>query len=264
MDEWIRHITHYLLWMEASNASPGTIKLRRSYLTRLARASNVGPWDTQPRDLLMFVTKCGKSAEARRSARTSVHHFYRWAYAEGTINDNPAKNLPTVKVPRGRPRPTPDAVLVAALAKAGRRERLMLLLGARAGLRRAEIAQVRGSDLGDDNILRVVGKGGDVRDIPILNGELLAALETAGDDYLFPGGHDGHIGPDWVGKILARELGPGWTGHTLRHRCGSRAFRGTKDIRSTQELLGHASPATTARYVLVTIDDLIDAVKAAA
>ena len=68
-----------------------------------------------------------------------------------------------------------------------------------------------------------------------------------------------------VGNVtarLSRLLGPGHTAHSLRHRFGTRAYAGAFDLRAVQELLGHASPATTARYVAVPSENLVNAVLA--
>ena len=67
--------------------------------------------------------------------------------------------------------------------------------------------------------------------------------------YLFPGRDNGHLSPRYVGKMI-RDLLPGdWTMHTLRHRFGTRAYALTSDLLLVQEMLGHASPTTTRRYV---------------
>ena len=69
--------------------------------------------------------------------------------------------------------------------------------------------------------------------------------------YAFPGADDGHLSPRWVGKIVA-ELLPGTaTMHQLRHRFATRAYAVDRDVLTVQQLLGHASPATTQRYVVV-------------
>ncbi|SDJ08295.1 Site-specific recombinase XerD [Frankineae bacterium MT45] len=261
---WAVAIEAFLNWMQASGAVAGTLKVRRSKLRTLARHSRIAPWDVTRDHLIAWMNAHSWAKNTRQSSRTTVIMFYRWAKNEGLVDEDPAANLPRVRVPKAGPRPTPTTVYEEALAQATERDRLMIRLGALGGLRRSEIAKVRGTDLGDDDVLRVVGKGSKVRLIPIVDRELLRALNRAGGDYLFPGKIDGHISPGHVGVLLSRVLGPGWTGHTLRHRCATRAFKGTRDLLAVQELLGHASPVTTAIYTAVPANGVLDAVIAAA
>lgn len=140
------------------------------------------------------------------------------------------------------------------------RERLMLLLASFGGLRRSEIAAVHADDM-NEGFLFVVGKGGRQRFVPI-HPLLLSYLErlAARGGWAFPGRFSGHCHPDYIGKHLSRLLGPGWTGHSLRHHFATAAYNTTRDLRAVQELLGHASVATTQIYVGVDPRSLITAV----
>lgn len=75
------------------------------------------------------------------------------------------------------------------------------------------------------------------------------AAHVRADGFLFPGRTGRGVSPDVVGKTLSRLLGAGWSGHTLRHRFASSAYAAERDLRAVQELLGHSTPVTTARYV---------------
>ena len=72
----------------------------------------------------------------------------------------------------------------------------------------------------------------------------------------FPGAIDGHLSADWVGKLVGRLLPGAHTMHALRRKFASAAYAVDKDVFVVQELLGHASPVTTRRYVEVPRDDL--------
>jgi len=85
--------------------------------------------------------------------------------------------------------------------------------------------------------------------VPI--GDDLAAAIAGADEWLFPGDEDGHLSPRWVGKLMAGALPDHWTAHTLRHRFATRAYRGSRNLRAVQTLLGHSSVATTERYTAV-------------
>jgi integrase/recombinase XerC len=69
--------------------------------------------------------------------------------------------------------------------------------------------------------------------------------------WLFPGEDGGHLSPRWVGRLCAAVLPDAWTMHTLRHRFATRAYRGSRNLRAGQTLLGHSSVATTERYTAV-------------
>jgi integrase len=141
----------------------------------------------------------------------------------------------------------------------------MLGCAAFAGMRRSEIAGLRWDAITWDGV-RIVGKGGRVRSVPLLP-ELAADLRAeaqrraAGQygtgwryptdpfsPYVFPGRYGNGASPETVGATLARLLGPGWSGHTLRHRFATHAYAVDRDLLTVQQLLGHSTPTTTARY----------------
>ncbi len=245
---WIDAIRDYTLWLAASGATIGTIRLRQHYLTQLAARIPNGPWAATADDLVALLATPHWSPETRKSARSSIRGFYTWAVEAGRVPYDPSRKLPSVRVPPGQPRPAPLNVVAAALATADRRGQLMILLAVRAGLRRAEIARVHTRDLAPDLVgwsLRVVGKGGRVRVVPLHpHLEQLIVLPAG---WVFPGGDDGHLSPDRVGRLLAAMLGPGWTGHCLRHAFASNAYAVERDLEAVRVLLGHSKPETTVR-----------------
>ncbi len=82
-----------------------------------------------------------------------------------------------------------------------------------------------------------------------LHRELAAALREQPTGWVFPGQINGHLSPDRVGHLLTDVLGAGWSGHSYRHRFATAAYAAERDLEAVRMLLGHASPATTARYV---------------
>ena len=142
----------------------------------------------------------------------------------------------------------------------------MLRLAAELGLRRAEVAVTHSRDIFEDlggHSLTAHGKGSKDRDVPLPPG-LAAQLLAMPYGYLFPGNDGGHLSPRWVGKLVTLLLPDGLTMHTLRHRFATRAYAVDRDVFVVQELLGHASPATTRRYVQVPRAGLRRTVLAAA
>ncbi|MFT3876186.1 MAG: tyrosine-type recombinase/integrase [Propioniciclava sp.] len=210
------------------------------------------------------------SRETRRSVYAGVRAFYRWAVGAGLIGHSPADGLPAVRASDPCPRPTPDDVHHQALADADPRTWIILRLAAEAGLRRGEIARVHARDLWRDLAgwsLTVHGKGGKTRVVPLtdaLADALRVAIAAAGGGWVLPGDVDGHLSPRWVGTLAARVLPGAWTLHSLRHRFATRAHDATHDLIAVQRLLGHASVATTQRYVASSQDALRRAAAAAA
>ena len=203
--------------------------------------------------------------ETRRGRRTTLRSFYGWAHASQHAPANIALALPKVKPGQTRPRPTPERVYEDALLRSDERLRLILRLAHDAGLRRGEIALVHSSDLFEDLhgwSLRVHGKGRRERDVP-LTPRLALELRTLPHGWAFPGDEDGHLSARWVGKLATRVLPDEWTLHTLRHSFGTRVYAHA-DLAVAQDLLGHASPATTRIYVQVPNERLRSAVLAAA
>lgn len=261
-DTWMIALERWAAWHLAGGGSRETLRLRRHYLDRLA-TDHPDPWTITTDDMISFLSRPGWAAETRKSARGAFRSFFGWAERAGVIDHSPAAVLPTVRVPLGCPRPTPEDRVQQALAKACQRDTLMVLLAAYAGLRRMEIALAHREQVYDDELV-VTGKGGRVRVIPLHPRLLVALAAWPLDGWLFPGMVDGHISPGQVGRILSRLLGPGWSGHTLRHRFLSAAYAAERDIRAVQALAGHAKIDTTVRYTAVPTGALQRAVHAVA
>lgn len=263
-ETWTSALAHWRAWSISSGVSPLSIRTRTSYLRRLAAAhEHRSPWTLTVDDLVTWLAREDWSPETRRSARGALRAFWAWAVATGRVDDDPTARLPRIRVPRPTPRPTPEDVVLCALARADSRARLMVHLAVTGGLRRAEIAAVLLPDDLDDDVLTVHGKGGQSRLVPLLPW-VVAELRALGPGHAFPGKVDGHLSADRVGRILASLLGRGWTAHTLRHRAAAEWYRGSHDLVAVQDLLGHASPVTTRTYVRPGLDDLRRAVRGTA
>lgn len=72
--------------------------------------------------------------------------------------------------------------------------------------------------------------------------------------YYFPGRFGGALHPMSVNKIITRHTG--WNPHSLRHAGATAAYNSTRDMRAVQLMLGHASLATTQRYLHVDEDGM--------
>jgi integrase/recombinase XerC len=262
---WAEAVAAYVEYLAAGGSSIESRRVRRAHLNGLqGSCPGVGPWEVTYSHLITHMARPGWKPETRKSVRQTIRGFYGWAVDTDLTTCNPALKLPGVKIPATVPKPTPGDVFDAALAAADARGRLMLLLGARSGLRRAEIATLHADDVLLPNALRITGKGGRTRHIPLDEQFARELHDVAQGGWVFPGQIDGHISPGHVGVVLKRLLGAGYTGHTLRHMFASRAYAGTRDLLAVQTLLGHSKPETTARYTAVPDGALLAAVMAAA
>ncbi|HXN62326.1 MAG TPA: tyrosine-type recombinase/integrase [Acidimicrobiales bacterium] len=194
---------------------------------------------------------------------SNVHSFYAWAIGEGLTSVDPTAAIIRPKMRRILPRPIDGEALSDAIRGAEPQMRGMLLLAALAalaalaGLRVMEIAGLERDDIIEaKGRIRVRnGKGRKERIVP-LHPQALGALRTLPmprSGYLFMKPMGGRHTPVSVSVAicvyLRDECGIDATAHQLRHWFATEIYASSKDIRVTQEMLGHSNPATTAAYV---------------
>lgn len=273
-NSWRELIELYVIFLAAIGRPDTTIRLRRDQLRHLARSLNIAPRSITYDDLEMWFGLQQWQPETRRSYRSGIRGFFAWAVKKGLVDEDPSLGLPQVKQPKPVPRPAPDFVWAVASVAADTRVSLMLRLAAEAGLRRAEVASVHTRDLREGPKgyqLQVHGKGSRERIVPISSGlaQLIAtgaAGHTPGaspNGWLFPGHDHGHLTPGWVGTLCSQVMPDVWAMHSLRHRFATKAYRGTRNLRAVQGLLGHSSVAVTERYTAVDDDEMRAAMQAA-
>lgn len=221
----------------------------------------------------------GLGAASAARELSGIRAFLRYAAEQQNV---PAQ-LPRTrgpKRPRTLPRPAaPDEAMnlaeTAAAAASelwiGARDLAILLLLYGAGLRVAEAMSLTASVLPIGSALRVTGKRSKTRMVPVM-----AAVREAIDDYarqcpyplkgevpLFVGARGGPLNPDLVRRAVAaarRRLGLAdtLTPHALRHSFATHLLARGADLRSLQELLGHASLSSTQIYTEVDAARLLD------
>ncbi len=263
-------------------------RTRRAYALDLAQlaewasAHELGPRDLDPRSLRRFagvLSERGLSRSSIARKLASIRSFYRHLLERGEIEASPADLVATPKRDQYLPRvlrPDEVAGLLDSIPTGEPlklRDRAMFELAYAAGLRAEEIVNLDVSDLDPDaEELRVTGKGGRTRVIPA--GE---AAWRALDLYLSRGRgalaerSPGGVRPDPAlflsrrGRRLStsdvrRRLracadqamgGTGISPHTLRHSYATHLLEGGADLRTIQELLGHASISTTQTYTRI-------------
>jgi integrase/recombinase XerC len=267
-------IAAYLRWMRAKKLSPTSIATAKSVLHGVARVAGVPILDVTRDDMLAWqMSRADQLAPGSLITKISyVRGFYRWALREGLIEVDPSEALEPPRAPRRLPRPIPEDALASALSSADDYLRVILSLAAFGGLRACEIASLDWSEVtltGRTPCILVVGKGGHERVVdisPPLADALAALPHRHGPVIRRLDGRPGHISPKRASAIANEFLDAhGFPNrlHALRHRFGTAVYGASRDIRATQEALGHASPSTTAIYAAVTRGSVRDAIIAA-
>lgn len=232
-------------WMLSTSRADGTVRLRTDHVRLLSRRFRL--LNAQQADLESVLLRYRDAApETRKSLLSSMRVFYRWAHRRGLIAIDPAADIEPVRIPVRVPRVAPNDAVLRALHRASPQHRAMILLARYACLRLTEIATLPTSARESD-MLRVRGKGDRERLVGI-NDDLLAALRAIeGGEYYFPGRVGAHMHPQSVHKIIQRLTG--YNPHALRHAGATAAYNTTRNLRAVQDMLGHASLATTQRYL---------------
>jgi integrase/recombinase XerC len=263
--EWAVAIDDYVASQRAAGYPVTTQRMRREHLQYLARRIPCAPWQVTSDQLVEWAAAQPWSPSTRRSRRTTIQSFYRWAKATGRRKGNPSSALPKVRQGRPKPRPMPARVYLEAKVRGSVDEQLWLELAYDHGMRRTEIALVHSRDLVEDLIgwsLIVHGKGSIERVTPLTPGAA-RKLRDRPAGYAFPGDDEGHISPRWLGKRVNRLLEGEWTMHAGRHAAGTR-WNIAGGLLVAQKLLGHASVATTQIYCEVPNEQLRETLLATA
>jgi integrase/recombinase XerD len=204
---------------------------------------------------------------------SALRGFYRHLVKEELLASDPTANLPAARLIHHLPSVLSIEEVEQLLAQPrgdttrGLRDRALLELLYATGLRVSELVGLRRGDLNlDQGLVRCLGKGGKERIVPV--GEpacraVRAYLEARHDaaPALFLGNKGKSLTRVAFWRIIsryARQAGLRATvsPHTLRHSFATHLLDGGADLRTIQELLGHASIATTQIYTHVSVDRL--------
>jgi integrase/recombinase XerD len=264
-----RDLTKYVAFLAARGIDrPQDVdsSIVRSFVASIS-ASTFGPDDRPYR------------ATSVARALSAVRSFHRFLVRESIVDRDPTAEVVRPRLPRALPHPlgveevrrlveAPDPSTAAGL-----RDRAVLELLYGAGLRVSELTGLDIDDLDlDDGFVRVLGKGGKERDVPMgqharaaLEAYLtrarptLAGSRTRGAVFLNARGGRltrqscaALVATHAAGARVERRVSP----HDLRHSFATHLLEGGADVRVVQELLGHASVATTQIYTLVTKEHL--------
>ena len=271
----------------ARRRSPHTVRAYVAAAERLVAANGLADWAevarTEAHHLRTHLAARREEGIGNASAArelSALKAFIAFARSEAGDPEASAPRLRGPRIKKGLPRPvTPDeavnlAELVDGLAGEdwiGARDRTVLLLLYGSGLRIAEALSLTGRDAPLGEVLRVTGKGGKQRVVPVLPITRAAVAEyvavcpwpLAPGEPLFRGAKGGPLAQGMVQRAMAqarRALGlpDTATPHALRHSFATHLLSAGADLRSLQELLGHASLGSTQIYTRVDAASLLD------
>jgi len=211
-------------------------------------------------------------------ALSSIRAFHRFLLRDGKISSDPTAAVIRPKLPRSLPKPLSVDDVARVLAHPDRsakglRDRAVLETLYGAGLRISELVGLDVDDLDlQEGSVRVLGKGGKERDVPIgryardaisayltrVRPQIVTARSRSALFLNLRGGRltrqgcTGIVQQHAAGAGIRKKVSP----HTFRHSFATHLLEGGADVRVVQELLGHASVATTQVYTLVTREHL--------
>jgi integrase/recombinase XerD len=240
-------------------------------------------------DFAVNLSESGLKAASCSRILAAVKGFHRFLVLENLRTDDPTARLRPIKLPMRLPKALSQDQVLKLLAASGPepndemadpiglRNRAILELMYSSGARVSEIVDLDLDEIVSSGLLRVRGKGSKERIVPI-GSYASRALESylirtrpllnkkIGLPALFLNQRGGRLSRQSIWEIIQKagkdcelEVSP----HTLRHCFATHLIEGGADVRVVQELLGHASVATTQIYTMVTIDTLNKAYHAA-
>jgi integrase/recombinase XerD len=217
------------------------------------------------------------AAASAARALVAVRSFHRFCVDEGLAAGDPSDDVAPPRVPAGIPKPLTEEEVTALLATAhgdtprALRDRAILEVLYGAGVRISELVGLDRADVDlDAGMVRVLGKGAKERLVPVGRAarEATAAYLAAGrpalerpraraGDAVFLNARGGRLTRQGVWMLVRDAGGRAGLGdrvypHVLRHSCATHMVDRGADIRVVQELLGHASLATTQVYTQVS------------
>jgi integrase/recombinase XerD len=235
-----------------------------------------------------LVTDKGMVATSVARILAAVRGFHKFLLFEGICENDVAAQVKPPKAPRRLPKaisvaeiekllkasgPEPDDISGVGADLVRVRDRAILELLYATGARVSELVNIDLDDLIDPEIIRLFGKGSKERIVPVgsyaqnavqaylVRVRPMLAKLAKGTPALFLNQRGSRLSRQSVWQIISdaaiaakieHEVSP----HTFRHSFATHLLEGGADVRVVQELLGHASVATTQIYTLVTVDAL--------
>lgn len=255
----------------------------RTYLTWAAR-TGADPLHVDHRMFRRYLAEqnaAGYTAKTVARRLSAVRSFFGYLNERGVVDCNPAAAAASPKIPKDLPRKTSDADIARLLDvcdledPVGLRDRTFLELLFASGARISEVAGLKTGDVDFASAtVRLFGKGSKERIVPLyrLALELVARyleqarpklMGKARTDVLFVSVRGKGMSADSLRKAFKKRaaqagLDPALHPHDLRHAFATDLVEGGADLRSVQEMLGHASLSTTQVYTHLSLEHMKD------
>ncbi len=224
----------------------------------------------------------GRGVGARSLARqlSAVKTFYRWLSEREGFEPTAVLSTRSPKFTKKLPRPLAEDAATAMIetvelqatdAWVAARDSAVVTLLYGCGLRISEALALTGADVPLPPVLRITGKGGKERIVPVIDAARAAVQAylqlcphpMAPNAPLFRGIRGGALNPRVVQKVMEKSrlqlgLPASATPHAMRHSFATHLLTAGGDLRAIQELLGHASLSTTQAYTAVDTAHLMD------
>jgi integrase/recombinase XerC len=231
------------------------------------------------RSYISFLFESNNSRQTIARKISSIKNFYRFSSKRNFLFSQDLDLIKTPKLPESLPRSISNDDVNSIMDSIGNgrsdweaaRDKAFLFLMYGAGLRISEALSIYKKQCPLGEWLRVEGKGGKHRDVPILKivsdsiQKYLSLIpkKFIKEEFLFIGRRGGKLSPRIIQRIIQKlriklNLPEHATPHSLRHAFATQLLAGGGDLRSIQDLLGHSSLSTTQRYTSVEVSALLE------
>ncbi len=282
LDGYLRHLAvERGLSKNTLSAYRGDLLRYQEFLDE-SNADAISASSNQLAEFAAHLVTLGLKASSNARILAAVRGFHKFLLLENLRTDDPTVKLRPPRLGKRLPKSLTQDQVIALLKASGPepdeestdlirlRDRAILELMYSTGTRVSEVVDLDLDEVNDSGLLRVRGKGSKERIVPIgsfasrsLNAYLVRARPTLaamrGEPALFLNKRGGRLSRQSIWEIIQKSgdaCGVAVSPHSLRHSFATHLIEGGADVRVVQELLGHASVATTQIYTLVTIDTL--------
>ena len=282
LDAYLRHLViERGLSKNTLSAYKADLAKYRDYLDQNS-FSELSITRSQLSDFLQWLNSQNLKAASSARILAAVRGYQKYLLLENLRTDDPSQQVKSPKLPKRLPKALTQAQVMSLLTASGPepddetadvlrlRNRAILELMYSSGCRVSEVAQLDLDEMVQGGWVRIRGKGSKERLVPvgsfakraidaylIRSRPLLSA--KAGGPALFLNQRGSRLSRQSIWEIIqsaGEGCGLSVSPHSLRHSFATHLIEGGADVRVVQELLGHASVATTQIYTLVTIDTL--------